>query len=329
MSRKDSSKPTLQKIKGVFRDACEGMGFDIGFLVFEELGGIVIVKASKGKWIDPEYWNPLNEITQSQLGGYYSRPEKGWVIPSEQVKVPASKRSTSQTVFKKATDVRGTRTGLSKIDRKLEELDEEKISVGKIVLIERGRIKPNKYNLNEMTDEEFLALLENMRKEGLRGMDPILIRPFYNVFEIIDGAKRFKVAQVLKWPKLQCIIREMDEDRAKEINYAKNKFRGHINPFKEADLFYGFWRKLGTQKAVAEKFGVSQPYIVNTLVLRRIPEEIQRIIPQGIARSYLEVLARVEDPADQERLAEKIVQGITVREAREYAELVNKPPRKA
>jgi len=138
-------------------------------------------------------------------------------------------------------------------------------------------------------------------------------------YSIIDGEHRWKAAKLLGWKKIRCAVREVNEDRAQEINYAKNRLRGHINPFKEAEMFDVAWKKLARQEDVAMKFGISQSYVANALALGRIPEEIQKIIPRGINRSLLEVLARIEDPADQETLAKKIAGGFTVREAEDFA----------
>ena len=95
------------------------------------------------------------------------------------------------------------------------------------------------------------------------------------------------------------MVREVDEDRAQEINYAKNKLRGHINPFKEAELFFHTWEKVKRLEDIGKKFGVSISYVSETVSLRKIPDEVQKIIPRGINRSLLEILARLEDPSEQ------------------------------
>ena len=72
-------------------------------------------------------------------------------------------------------------------------------------------------------------------------------------------------------------------------------------------------------KEVASKFGVSPEYVSHTIALYRISEDIQKIVPRGTNRSLLEILASIDDPANQEVLAKKIAEGCTVREAEAFA----------
>jgi len=248
--------------------------------------------------------NRLHVIIRDELDGKYDSSRRGWIV-------------------RKPTTQPGKGIGVPKIDAHLaqieaEEAEEEKVA-GKVILVETDRIRPNRYNPNEMSDEEFSALQENMKKEGPHGTSPLEVRPLdASSWEIIDGFHRWKASRLLGWKKIRCIVREVDEDRAQEINYEKNRLRGHINPFKEAELFYSTWSKIKTQEAVAKKFGVSQPYVADRLSLRKVPDEVRGIIPRGINPSLLEILARIDDPSDQETLAKKIAEGCTVRDAEAF-----------
>lgn len=147
-------------------------------------------------------------------------------------------------------------------------------------------------------------------------------------YEVIDGEHRLRAAKLLGWKKIRCIIREVDEDRAQEINYAKNKLRGHINPWKEAELFNQAWKKLVTQDAVAKKFGVSQPYVADAMSLMRVSDEVKQIIARAIIQPssrVLRILASLEDPTDQEALAKEIAEGITVRDAAFFVQDLKTP----
>jgi len=199
-----------------------------------------------------------------------------------------------------------------------------------VLWVELGKLKPNRYNPNEMSEEEFQPLLENMRKEGPNGTDPLLIRPLgADDWEIIDGFHRYKAAGVLAWPKIRCMVRRVDEDRAQEINYAKNKLRGSINPWKEAELFEASRKKGLTQEAIAKKFGLSsRQYVESTLSLLRVSPTVRQFAPRGANRSLLELLARVDDPVKQTILAKRIThpQGCTVREAEQLLNTLEQYP---
>ena len=286
---------------------------NLALLSLEE--GPDAVGIRKKKFLSNDSWKEINDILRG-FGGRWSSEKQGWIVPVD---------SKPQPQFKPPEKVR---TGLSKIDAHLDQIETEKAEeekvAGRIVLVEADRIRPNKYNPNEMSDEEFNALLENMKKEGSHGTSPLEVRPLNaSTWEIVDGFHRWKAAKLLGWNKIRCIVREVDEDRAQEINYEKNRLRGHINPFKEAEMFNAKWKKLMRQDDVAKKFGVTQPYVADALSLIKIPDEVREIIARAINRPsprVLRILATI-DPIDQEILAKKIAspEGCTVREAEAFA----------
>jgi len=143
-------------------------------------------------------------------------------------------------------------------------------------------IHPNQWNPNVMTQEEFNLLVEDIKTNGQRTLDPIHVRPLgNNQYQIIDGYHRYKALKQLGYKTIRCIIDNVSEDEAKAINYRKNRERGNIDPFKEAQLFYDDWRKGNgqlTQEEIAEKYGISQVDVSRSLNLIKIKE----IIPRGI-----------------------------------------------
>lgn len=46
-----------------------------------------------------------------------------------------------------------------------------------VVALDVDKIRFNTYNANEMPEDRFLELVENMRREGQNGTDPIQVRP--------------------------------------------------------------------------------------------------------------------------------------------------------
>jgi ParB family chromosome partitioning protein len=297
--------PKIDEVKRAF-------GADASKLEFVEDGEVVAVRSAGGKWLDKKKWDELNGVVRDVLGGRYSPEHRCWLVELEAPIMPASempKRSDGRVDVEAYAGLKSP------------------LAQDEVLWIELGKLKPNRYNPNEMSEEEFQALLDNMRKEGPNGTDPILIRPLGADWEIIDGFHRFKAAGVLAWPKIRCMVRRVDEDRAQEINYAKNKLRGSINPWKEAELFEASRKKGLTQKAIADKFGVTQPYVADRLSLLKIDPTVRQIIPRGINVSLLELLARLDDPVKQKILANRIVhpQGCTVKEAEELFRTLQQP----
>ena len=54
------------------------------------------------------------------------------------------------------------------------------------------------------------ALVNSIREHGL--LQPILIRPFGQSFEIVAGHRRFQACRSLRWRSLPCRIREFSDN---------------------------------------------------------------------------------------------------------------------
>ena len=246
---------------------------------------IAVIRRVNRGWVPDEQWRMLDSKV-GEMGGWYFVPERSWIVPLEASEV------SQRTV------------------------EPEVASDEKTVLINLDQVFENNYNSNKMGDEVYGRLVENMKKERI---DPIEVRPRGDgTWEIIDGKHRVQSARQLGWTTIPCRIRDVTVDRAVEINYAKNQLRGNVDPWLEGELFNRYWQQLGTQEAVAKKFGVSRPYVAERLSLLKVPREVREIVTRVTEPSLLRTLGRLDDPVEQEVLAQKIVEGASVREAEAY-----------
>lgn len=303
----------ISRIKALFGDEASNMSFELTRLSDYE-GPVVIAKCKT--FLKTEKWRGLNETAKAEGGKYTSSPVRGWIFPVENLR-ETEKPRPAVSGGKKDEELynyvgKPVDTGIRTIDDKHRDQNQEE----DIAWLDPKTIKPNPYNPNEMTEEEFTALVESMRREGPREMTPIEVRLLEGgLYQLIDGEHRWEAARRMDWTRIRCMVRKVDADRAMEINYVKNRLRGRFNPFKEAEVFQIAYGRLETQAAVADRYGVSQTYVAQTLALRKMPEEVQRIIPRGINRSVLEVLSRVDDPGDLESIAKQMSRETTVHEA--------------
>jgi len=193
-----------------------------------------------------------------------------------------------------------------------------------------GQIKPNSWNPNRMDEETYRSLVEDVKNNGVGAIDPIHVRPIDGGFEVIDGEHRLKAVVEAGFDGILCFIDEVDEDEAKMINYRKNRERGSIDPFKEAELFKSLLDKGMTQGELAKKVGVSQPQISHRLSLLRISakakETITRVIESGkrVTPSHLELMTPLPAPV-QEKVVEKLWKEPSVREFSKEVEKVKEP----
>jgi len=184
-------------------------------------------------------------------------------------------------------------------------------------------IRENAFNPNVMTEEEFKDLVEDMRRVGPEGVDPIHVRRLEDGYEIIDGAHRFRVAQELGWNDIRCWVHEMDESEARAFNYEKNRLRGRIDPFKEAELFKWELDRGLSDEEIAKKYGLRHRQRVwEKLSLLNIAPEVRGLCPTGrtMTEMHLRAIARLEHPEQQMKLAKGIVEEhLSYREAERRA----------
>ena len=92
----------------------------------------------------------------------------------------------------------------------------------KVKEIRIDELKPNDYNPNVMSDDDYGTLVRNIKEYGM--LQPLLVRKD-NV--IIDGFHRWKASKEAGLEKLWCVVIETDEEEAKLRTLEFNNIRGN------------------------------------------------------------------------------------------------------
>lgn len=193
------------------------------------------------------------------------------------------------------------------------------------------KIKPNLWNPNRMPEEIYKALVEDIKANGTKAIDPIHVRPLgKDFFEVIDGEHRLKAVVEAGFHEISCLIDEVSEEEAKAINYRKNKERGNMDPFREAELFKSETDAGKTYDDVAEKYGTSHARVGAKLSLLGIFEPAKEIVRRrtDVSPGHLEVVATLKKPKQQAELAKRIVdKDLSVRATKAEAEKITAKPK--
>lgn len=104
----------------------------------------------------------------------------------------------------------------------------------RIEKINVDKIKPNTWNPNQMTEEQERYLEQEYKRIGY--VQPILVRPKDNYYEIIDGEHRWRIAKKVGLKEIECVVIELSEEEAKLTTINMNKIKGVDNPIKLAEL---------------------------------------------------------------------------------------------
>ena len=103
-----------------------------------------------------------------------------------------------------------------------------------------GDIKPNPWNPNEMDDETFNRLAEEIQSVGF--IDPIQVVPTEDgKWMIIGGEHRWRVSKVLGYEFVPCVLLDhnkwSDVDLQKFVTTRLNALHGKVNPEKFMQLY--------------------------------------------------------------------------------------------
>jgi ParB/RepB/Spo0J family partition protein len=99
--------------------------------------------------------------------------------------------------------------------------------------IEIDAILPSE--LNRKIDEDsqqLLELAESIQAEGL--IQPIVVRPSGDKYEIVCGERRWRAARKLCWAKIPAIVEECDDRRAQVLRLVENLQRQDVSPLEQS-----------------------------------------------------------------------------------------------
>jgi ParB family chromosome partitioning protein len=182
-----------------------------------------------------------------------------------------------------------------------------------------GRLHPNRRQPRDHFDEEALASLTASVKE-LGVLQPVLVRPVGDEFELIAGERRWRAAKRAGLQTIPALVRDTTDDASLEQALVENLHREDLNALEEAAAYQQLLEDFGlTHEELAARMGKSRAAISNTLRLFQLPPGIQRLVAEGqLSAGHARALLGTPDRAFQESLAKRIVaEGWSVRAAEE------------
>lgn len=100
------------------------------------------------------------------------------------------------------------------------------------IMIKVADITPNEWNPNEMSEEEFSMLLDNISRVGF--VDPLLVTKDedYGTYKVVDGEHRYRAALLTGMDKVPAVVVELSEEDQRLQTVRMNQIKGEWNPDK-------------------------------------------------------------------------------------------------
>ncbi len=171
-----------------------------------------------------------------------------------------------------------------------------------------NKVRPSALQPRKQFSEESLReLADSIREQGI--VQPLIVRPRGDFFELIAGERRWRAAQLLNLPEVPVIAREADDRTVLELALIENLQRENLNPIEEA---LGYSQLAGqfamTQEEVSVKVGKSRAVVANALRLLKLPQAVQDFLRDGkLSVGHAKVILGLPDEISQKQAAERVI----------------------
>ncbi|HPF82882.1 MAG TPA: ParB/RepB/Spo0J family partition protein, partial [Bacilli bacterium] len=204
---------------------------------------------------------------------------------------------------------------------------EEGIKVlGKVVELDVNDVLPNRFQPRiKFSEDSINELADSIKEHGV--IQPIVVRPMGDKYEIIAGERRYKACLLAGKQTIKAIITDLNDKDSAEVALIENVQRKDLTPIEEA-ISYKKILDMGylTQDELASKLGKNQSTVANKLRLLNLAEEVQEaVLEEKISERHARSLLKLKDQNQQLELLNKIIENrLTVRKTdEEISKLLN------
>ena len=164
--------------------------------------------------------------------------------------------------------------GSPQLERERPELEPERTAAIRSIV-------PNPFQPREVFDETAIdELAASIREKGL--LQPLLVRPAPNGFQLIAGERRFRAAQRAGLDRVPITVREVDDVEALELALIENLQRENLNPVEEARAYKRLSDEFDlSQEDIATRVSKSRSAVTNSLRLLQLPPSVIAQLESG------------------------------------------------
>lgn len=184
------------------------------------------------------------------------------------------------------------------------------------VEVAMDQIQPCSFQPRKAFDEDSLKdLATSIRSQGI--VQPLIVRPRGDAFELIAGERRWRAAQLAGLVKVPVLIRNVSNREGLELALVENLQRENLNPIEEALGYQQLMDQFELrQDEVAKKVGKNRASITNALRLLKLPASVQSLLKKRqISVGHAKVILSISGDARRSSIADRVVKAhLSVRE---------------
>lgn len=193
---------------------------------------------------------------------------------------------------------------------------------------EPDRSQPRK----TFSEESINELAESIRQKGL--LEPLIVvqNRDNDRYTIVAGERRWRACTIAGVKEIPVVVRTFESERDQmECSLIENIIREDLNPIEEAQAYQKLINEFSlTQEEVAKTVQKNRTTITNSLRLLKLSEDVQNYVIEGkLDMGHARALLAVEDPKEQKRLADLIIEkNLSVREVERLIASLGKTKKK-
>lgn len=183
-----------------------------------------------------------------------------------------------------------------------------------------ARLSVNPHNPRRHFNAEALAeLADSIKQAGI--IQPLLVKPLANGFEIIAGERRFRAAKLAGLKEVPVVVQAINEATQFEWALIENLQREDLSPMEEARGYQRLATEFSlSQEAIAQKVGKQRSTVANMMRLLKLSPLVAKLVDEGkLSMGHARALVSVEPARRQENLALEVTQsGMSVRQLEKH-----------
>ena len=162
-------------------------------------------------------------------------------------------------------------------------MEAKRAVVEKLTIVEIGveKLTPNPWNPNRMSEDMRAKLRAYIDREGF--VEPLVVRPHGDGFEILGGFHRWGIARELGYSTVPCVVVDLDDRRAKILSVNLNEMKGQSLPSLLASLVHDLSKEL-TLEDLETQLPYSVSELKDSLELLKIPDGLEAFLEEEAAK---------------------------------------------